>query len=225
MAVVVSAVACGRVGFEAGAGGDDASDVDATIDAACVATGTCDPIAITGCCDGTACYSDIGGSSFVCLAPGLVAENEHCSTTNDCVPGTTCADNGGWITCRRVCAVTSDCTNGAGSRCSYSAGAGRVCSQGCDPFLDTGCPADGGCRVMVDTFGDFVTECTFAGTRTQGQFCTGDAQCDGGYACTGSICRKICRVGGSDCTNPYPTCGPNSTPAIIGGTEYGTCDP
>lgn len=221
--MLVALAACGRLGFgDVESSGDGGTNVDMGV---CMAMLPCEVIAQTGCCGGDQCHLDIVTARHSCEPPGIARENDHCMDANDCEPGTGCAEDKNYLACHRFCANDADCTNGPGSRCAYSAGASmmRMCSQGCDPIVDIGCASDGGCRIFASTVG-FITECQFAGTRTQGQFCTAEGECDGGYSCVANTCRKICRVGvDSDCPNQF-TCGPNDPPAFIAGTQYGTCD-
>ena len=62
----------------------------------------CDPVAQTGCPEGTACYvlRNLGPS---CACPGVLTEGDACDTTAECAPGNVCAGTAPPGVCRRTC--------------------------------------------------------------------------------------------------------------------------
>jgi hypothetical protein len=226
--IVDSADSSDAVGDDAnadGANGVDALGVDTPVNPS-----TCTlVIPQTGCTDNTACYIDIDTIVQDCLAAGSAAENAHCTNTNDCEPGTGCANVDGDKSCHRYCNTTADCTGGPGSICQYNIVGtnANVCSASCDPDANTGCASSAGCRVFYGGPGGTtaLTECGAVGTATQGQLCLvgGDGACAGGYACVSYRCEKICKVAANDCTGGKH-CVASAPAAIINGINYGVCE-
>ena len=99
----------------------------------------------------------------------------------------------------------------------------------CDPLRQTGCPVRQGCYVYVDPPADrcgaetYRARCFGEGARTQGQFCTGGAECAVGYSCfiTGAMnrCLRLCRLdgGGAPCARGL-VCQPTDLP------DFGACN-
>lgn len=88
----------------------------------------CDPVALTGCDTGRACYPGPDGT-FQCAAPGDSAEGDMgCMFTNDCAAGLACLSN----VCRRLCDTESGDGCGASQTCSVTL-TGFDTLGACDP--------------------------------------------------------------------------------------------
>jgi len=100
-----------------------------------------------------------------------------------------------------------------------------VCSNACDPYLQTGCPSGFGCNVYENAAGDF-TDCRKMGTKSVGATCSTSSDCSPGALCVddGSArCRYYCKLGQSGtCPSPQ-TCTGFATTVQIGSTSYGFC--
>jgi hypothetical protein len=89
-----------------------------------------------------------------------------------------------------------------------------VCSEPCDVFADTVCPARGGtCRLGLFTgHAEIASYCGAAGAGGQGASCaSGPSACQAGFACFnvtgyGNICVRHCRY-----PSGTPSCGAGTT--------------
>lgn len=161
----------------------------------------CNPVTQQFCSASQRCIWN--GSSNVCTSIGTRGRGASCSTfADDCAAGLACIGMGSFEACREYCASDGDCANG---ECVYTlAGTStRMCSNACNPVSDTGC-VTGGCHVSNIGGATEVADCTAEGFGSQGSSCSSNADCQGGYVCSGSQCRKVCSlgttcVGGSQC--------------------------
>lgn len=211
----------------------DASSSDASSsDASMIDASTTDSGATT--CGGTPCASSsvtcCGGSPY-CVAPSGFSlqcsaspgfSGYRCRATSDCASSYTCQAG----TCKPPCApscVGRICgSDGCGGSCG-SCGAGQYCSAGscitppqdeCNPVSNTGCTSPNECILLANE----TPKCALLGTGTQGSFCSASTPCDGGYACFGGTCRKVCTLG-SDAACP----GTTTCKAVSGWVEHGAC--
>ena len=84
-----------------------------------LAESPCDPIAMTGCPVGRACY--ISGGSTICeTQTGEGVRQAACSYPRDCFPGLTCATGLGFGYCQYACSASAGCARGT---CQITAGA------------------------------------------------------------------------------------------------------
>ena len=189
-----------------------------------------------GCAGGQACY--LTGATRACAAAGTGTEGAACTSSSSCAPGFDCINFSGTASgqqCTRYCGTDADCGGRAGALCigTLNDGAGgtvpgvRTCTAGCNPVTSLGCAPGLGCAVYRESSGArrWLTDCGGpVGSGTQDAICFDDSDCAPGHACDGTYCLRWCRVGvGSDCDFGY-TCYRFTTPAVIGGTEYGVCD-
>lgn len=204
------------------------------VDAACTET----PCRLVGpqcgCPTGEGCYST--GDERLCAPAGTSAEGTRCDD-DICQPGNVCvnlADAGDPETtlCKRFCETDADCTGGAGSLCLSTLGMGdeMICTNHCDPALRTGCAPGTGCGFFRDETMRSLTDCSLAGTGTQEDPCSDDADCASGFACievrTGvSQCLRWCRrtPAGGECGFGELCNRLGETGIIFTGTEYGVC--
>ena len=198
----------------------------------------CEPWDETSCGDGQMCYqaSDFGEKpgTFVCASPGGTS-TLTCSSTSDCAPGWVCAyDSQGGGLCRMWCRVGgSDCSDG--QFCERLGGGGvysgttevGICDTHCEPWDETSCSDGQKCNWASD-FGEkpgtFV--CASPG-GTSTLTCSSQSDCAPGWNCfddgQGGLCRRWCRVGGSDCSDGQ-FCGRlGGGGAYSGTTEVGIC--
>ena len=191
-----------------------------------------------GCAAGQACY--LTGATRACAAAGTGTEGAACTSSSSCAPGFDCINFSGTASgqqCTRYCGTDTDCGGRAGALCigTLNDGAGgtvpgvRTCTAGCNPVTSLGCAPGLGCAVYRENSGAmrWLTDCGGpVGSGTQDAPCFDDSDCARGHLCDTmlGLCLSWCRVGvGSDCDFGY-TCYRFTTPAVIGGTEYGVCD-
>ena len=109
---------------------------------------TCDPVAGTGCAQGT-CYV-VKNVGVACVCPvGTVQEGANCNTTTECAPGFGCAGDAPPGTCAKWCDTgKQDCVQG--QHCAeLKAFAGQLttglCKKDCDPADANSCGATQKC--------------------------------------------------------------------------------
>lgn len=202
----------------------------------------CDPLLQTGCPGGEDCYFvDVvgeGGARFQyrrCGVAGAVSVGEQCANIGDCVAGAHCVPFGLMDSqCLGYCRAQADCARfGLGSQCMQITVVAPVpplgvCSFPCDPLNGTSCPGATACyldsRTALES-GSAVayTYCHPGGTGTEGTGCAGMNDCAAGLMCRAGTCRRVCQMSGPPCVSG--TCTTLAPPALIGTTEYGTCEP
>lgn len=72
-----------------------------------LADSACDPVVMTGCPSGFACYPT--GTTAYCDCAGTAASGAGCVLTRDCMPGYGCVGPLGGGVCKKVCKTSSDC--------------------------------------------------------------------------------------------------------------------
>lgn len=185
-----------------------------------------------GCSGGEMCTID-GMGGRLCVAAGNTGIGQSCMTSNDCAAGGLCVKISSTIsTCMEFCTADSTCT-GPGGLCTIMLNDGSsgqipgvtLCSDNCDPTMNTGCPVSGSsCHLAKESAGQmrYYTRCGGSGSGTQGAACTNDEQCAPTFGCFNSgtkKCLKYCVVNGAACPGGL-TC---ASIGVIGGTEYGAC--
>lgn len=222
---------------------DSDTDVDADSDSDVTCEdAVCDLWPQCGCAAGEACVLLEGGDRD-CREAGSLAHGADCST-EDCRAGTLCV----LLTddlppaCLQFCDDHSDCSAlGAGSLCALPFGTASetwatACTIHCDPTsASSGCPTGLRCGIFELTeTGQTLTHCqNGVGTRRHGESCVAldddpDHDCAQGHFCAEvtaglSQCIQLCRVtGGASCPS-LTICNSFTTPAIVGGVEYGYC--
>jgi hypothetical protein len=240
----------GGGGSDAGSNGVDASMApDGAADANTCAMQPCSLTPQCGCGSGMACYLDGTSTSTttvtVCNAAGAGTETSTCTGSSGCAPGYDCF--GG--RCLRWCATDTDCP-GAGGLCIVHIIDGNqnnipgaiTCTTDCDPTSSapTACPATWACHIYQDTTTmALLTDCDPAPASGggKGALCdtNGNRDCAPGLDCialtqggtTTNECLQSCVCPGGNCAAGTCTLGGScngfQTPAVIGGTTYGTC--
>ncbi len=161
------------------------------------------------------------GSTYACVAAGPTPIGAAC-TTDTCVAGGACVDDGADKLCRHYCKVSADCSGG---KCAYPVPTPiddtRTCSYVCDPKALTGCAAGRSCYVRNLTTAPELTQCLTPGTKAVGQSCstTVGNDCAPGLTCVntvaGSTCRQVCAKGS--------TCATGACGSLAGWTTWGWC--
>ncbi len=186
-----------------------------------------------GCLGGEMCTID--GSpegTRVCVPEGSVPIGGACSGSN-CSAGSLCVATAGMkSTCRKFCSMDTNCT-APGGLCVTKLNDGSsgqipgvtLCSDNCDPTTNVGCSVAGmSCQIGKESTGQLrtFTQCTGAGSGTQGASCTNAANCAPMFGCFNvgtSQCVRYCKIGGAVCPGGL-TC---NTVGKVGSTEYGVC--
>ena len=219
VAAVCSAATPDKCTVDCSAGGSCPSGMSC-VRSACVAPSSCSPEAgITcipfgqcGCSAEQSCVQDLYGMSDAgrCITPGSGAPGTPCDIDGKCRIGLACYEG----ICSAYCATPADCGLGADGACKLL-GRENVCFHTCDPFAEPS-PCGSGAKCAIPTDVVLPAVCMRAGAKTQGGTCSVDQYaCASGYTCMrNGICRKLCRLGGSDCT---ASCD------AVTGTIYGVC--
>jgi hypothetical protein len=169
-----------------------------------------------GCDPGLAC--DIGPvdeenpTGRYCSDSGSLGAGEACTSAELCRAGLTCIPAGDeTLRCRPICDSDDDCSAGVLGQPSCGVPLyffdvlvpnAVVCSDGCNPFNDDGCPSDGQCTVVRGGPADLrrYAFCKEPGALGLGESCTADppreppGDCGPGLGCsfdTGE-CQRWC---------------------------------
>jgi hypothetical protein len=215
----------------------------------------CDVLAQTGCSAGQHCtVGTVNGMGQNLCWPDPVnplAPGDACKPTSmdgvtfgdNCQKGYVCQNEIGDLRCRKLCVQHSDCA--ANQACSGPTGSNQTATvlgvdgvavaacvddSGCDPILQTGCPAGQRCLISRS---DFIARVTVCGIMVNGQGapgaeCASSLDCAAGVRCSGlGFCRQICYPAASG--NPAPGqggCPANFMCDEIPGTNgmFGECD-
>jgi hypothetical protein len=196
-----------------------------------------------GCEEGLACTiekpSAQNPSGRVCEPGGALGLDAPCSLElGRCLPGMVCVRDGeDSFSCRAFCDTDASCAAGAlgqpmcsvrlffgeGERAVEAPGA-VVCSDDCDPVSNAGCPADGQCKLVVDSEVGmrWYTNCSTPGDDPLGTQCVTGTACAPGLACSGATdqCEEICSE-----IHPCPAgqvCNPGP---FVGTIQFGVCIP
>jgi hypothetical protein len=170
---------------------------------------TCRILPQMGCPAGQTCYY-VDGTGTVCAAPGNGAPGTPCEIGPDCLPGYECLFiSGASGRCRSLCLTDADC--GAAGPCIAVFDRFTMapipdigdCLDACDP-LASACPVPTDtCDVIAVTTREgrsaTATYCRTPGSGADGSGCLDGAACAAGHTCDSSACRRLCRVGGTDC--------------------------
>jgi hypothetical protein len=203
------------------------------------------------CAAGQVCQVDCPMNKTDCVQGGTGAPASVCRNNADCAPGTQCFDytmlGCAVKVCLQFCGGTADCTTfgagggGSGSLCEGPVQCGAIrtsyhtCTFNCDPTAAAaatrgGCPDTLAC-VMPASMDAVDCACPEATrTKTEGQACTGAADCKPGLICNQmngtKVCRSICRcqAAGGACTGAgtCPTAGTTCHP-VTNDTLFGVC--
>jgi hypothetical protein len=170
----------------------------------------CTPFGQCGCRADQSCVQDLYGTSTAgrCITPGPGGQGSPCDLDGKCRIGLACYEG----ICSAYCAASTDC--GAEGTCALL-GRENVCFHLCDPFSQSA-PCGSGAKCALPTDVAVGTVCMRAGVATQGESCSVDpTACAPGTTCLGDgVCRKLCRIGASDCAG---SCD------VVAGTAYGVC--
>jgi len=199
-----------------------------------------------GCGAGQACTMDPDGNRS-CATAGSSSTGSACSAIADCQGGNTCIGLNSTVGgCHRFCDTDSDCGGQPGALCILgledSTGASlteTVCTLGCEPASQTGCPAGSWCFLGQESTGAMrdLSHCSGdpLGPGTQGAFCATQDDCAPGYLCldpgTGSNeCLHLCRnpstispTFNADCPSSFYDCFALDPVTALGATTYGVC--
>ena len=185
-------------------------------------------------CDSLAC--DVLGdpAAVDCRDVGAGIEGSGCTANTDCAAGYTCVAG----ECVAWCNDDDDCDE-IGARCAVTINFGdppvpfsaaRICSRGCDPHMDTGCPSAQACRTGRSTvIAEPITTCTeITGSGGESSPCSRHEDCKSTFSCVvvgaESECIKNCnRTTGDGCEGVAGTCKSLLPALMIGATEYGYC--
>jgi hypothetical protein len=202
--------------------------------------GPCDLVA-NGCATGEGCYflsSATGAAPApMCQASGIGVTGSSCTTYSNCAPGYTCI--GATATtpgaCEKYC-----CDTGSSAGCP----SGATCSitltdSSGNPTGAALCHAPSNCAIFgadcapgeaCTLFGgDGSTDCSEAGTLTEGQTCIYANHCVPGFGCVNSggasTCQQLCNTtaGGAPACPVGQTCNTLNIPAPL--TNVGACSP
>ncbi len=216
------------VGFDAGPPGFDAGGPTCSETPCQLVSPQC------GCATGQGCY--LSGANRVCGTPGPEATGQACSGATACQAGNLCLGSAGAGFCARFCNTDAECS-GAGSLCLLQVDDGTgtavpgvtLCTGSCSPASGIGCPSTMGCAIFEESMGAMrtFTGCRAAGTTREGSACTQSEDCVPGTFCGGATgsqqCYRWCTLPrGSECTG-IASCNSFTTPALVGGVEYGFC--
>jgi hypothetical protein len=244
-------VACARGSSNTSdaAAADTPKPIDAAIDGNNCSVQPCSILPQCGCAQTSACDVDTTDSMGTACRPVNVPgkETSACTALDRCDKGYVCLGGSTYATCKKYCELDADCGTPRG-RCAIDISAGGMpiagipsaCSSNCNPLPTSApadCPPSYKCGLFTATHNGMavkVTDCSPAGTGTQGAACgttTGnDSLCAPGYLCTtvgtNFQCRRICNktAGNAGCTGfGTGTCLGFTTPHTID-VEYGVCN-
>ncbi|APR83652.1 Hypothetical protein A7982_09001 [Minicystis rosea] len=198
-----------------------------------------------GCSGGDACT--VENYQVTCSTPGPDAVNQACGTTTGdvCQAGGACVGASATVgQCLEFCDGDADCAS-FGGLCAIELLDGpsstttipgvTLCSPGCNPLDNSGCPSGSKCDLGREQAGQqrWFGVCTSGGTKTQGQSCNPDAaDCAPMYTCidpdsTGSVCLKYCNAdlltGCSGAQSCYGLTDQQSQPIVLGSMSIGVC--
>lgn len=250
LALVLAAVAACAHGAGSDKPGDAAPDTskpaDASIDGNGCSMQPCTILPQCGCTGASACDVDVSDSmGTACrsvLTPGT--ETSTCTSLDKCDKGYVCLGGATYATCKKYCVANADCGTPRG-RCAIDissggmpiAGIPSACSSNCNPLSTSPppeCPASYKCGLFTATHNSMpvpITDCSPAGTGTQGASCGAapgnDSLCAPGYLCTTANnvtqCRRICnKTANTGCTGTQMCLG-FTTPQTVD-IEYGVCN-
>ncbi len=126
--------------------------------------------------------------------------------------------------CLPRCSASSEC--GADIPCMGTAVPG-FCASNCDVISQVGCPPSLFCyTARPDSTVEGSTArrviCGAPGASPVGGACVSGGDCVPSTLCADNVCRRICRLGGSDCEVGEACVAPVSE-IIIYGIQYGAC--
>jgi hypothetical protein len=197
-------------------------------------SGPCDTYPPCGCTSGENCVFDLTtcpGSlcgSTKCIPSGGVPAYGACTSTTEWSKGSACIAK----VCKEYCEPSSGCSGSTYRAClqinaqGVSLKDGFVCTWECDP-RDPGnassgfspCPSGVQCSPRPD-IKTGTTDCGLnLGPGGAGAACSLDSDCQAGFGCSASGCRRWCTLGGTDCA----TCTATSTPIYAQGAQLGFC--
>jgi hypothetical protein len=191
------------------------------------------------CGEGMKCvFTELVGTSPdpFCDVAGARPINLPCggaSISDTCQAGLLCLNDGSSSRCKRLCRTDADCSVlGTRAGCLIQLNfSGTVvdgieaCTMDCDVLAGTGCATGQACRPQFEDTGGGVyhaySDCTGAGTGTQGADCTAHASADCAvrYGCfiVGGLnqCLYLCNMSlmGGDCPAGAGTCNNINDPA------------
>lgn len=196
-----------------------------------------------GCAAGEACT--IGaGNDRVCAAAGNAGWGSQCTAQNNCQPGLLCVQTSASVsTCSRFCTTDAEC-QAPGGICIRTLNDGNggaipdatLCTENCDPALNTGCPAPGtACQIGREQDGAmrFFTTCAGSGAATQGASCATVDDCAPGYSCfntdpndpNAAVCLRWCDQNAPSCPGGTSCVGVtiDGVDIVVGNKLYGAC--
>jgi len=196
----------------------------------------CDPICQQGCECGRC---NLNGDKLACVPSGSKLRGDFCNlASDDCAAGLVCLreqcspespDAGRQLgRCYRYCAGDQHCD---GTSCNVpivttppsSMWACQLPPQTCDPVGGSNSCGDALLDCYVDSNGSTFCEC--AGFAGDAEPCDVFTSCVPGFRCvqqgggTTPRCRRVCRLGGSDCASA------SACMATPGDTMFGYCAP
>src|SRR6185369_5042512 len=129
------------------------------------------------------------------IMSGTKAWGDPCTGQFDCGPSTICVGGGAAGICDKFCDSDADCTS-MGGFCAVKLSDGTtsgsiqgvtLCTNDCDPTVNTGCPAGMTCRIGQEQTGQmrWFGICGAAGTLGQGSSCTSGNDCLPRFDCFG----------------------------------------
>lgn len=203
--------------------------IDTPIETACTLLPQAGCSGVKPACDLTEAEDGTAACRAVTLAG---TSDSRCAVSTACSAGYSCVgDLGVDSSCMKFCADDSGCS-GLGARCAYNLVNNngdplnvKVCSNACDPYLQTGCPSGMGCNAYNATGGDY-TDCGVMGTKSVGSTCASSDECSPGALCVDdgtARCRYYCKLGVSGSCPSSQTCGAFASTLQIGSTSYGFC--
>lgn len=249
---VAALAACARGDATQGNPDSSVNRIDAlATDANSCAVQPCSILPQCGCVGNSACDRAFGGGTACRPINANGTETAACTSSNQCDEGYTCVGNNGQNrTCKKYCTIDGECGTPRG-KCFYEfvgtddmplPNIPKACTSNCQPEDATAalCPSTMKCTLLL--FNDngtttLASECTPAGTGTQGTSCSlnnaaNEAACSKGFTCalftneSTHRCRRVCtqpgmasaQCGGQQCIG-------YSTPQTFAGVTYGVCAP
>ncbi len=203
-------------------------------------SGSCDPVAQTGCGTNEKCVPDHDLDLCLPLSSPAGAIGTECvvAAGDTCAAGEVCietTDSRAFV-CHQICRVDADCTgptlSGAPApACDLSLTDSTVatCTPSCNPVGavtgGAGCGAGLTCALqavlLVPQTAALIVDCASPGSAGLGASCVDTDDCVPGAVCSGATCQQVCHIGGhGECPSTQSCVG---FAGLSEPSPFGTC--